>query len=128
VLRFHPAQYSAILGPVFLTVLFMFVSGLVPEERSEAKKRYERGHGWEQYKRWTERTSILVPFLPQLYAPLPTFLKHTLFLDFPIYVCDPARHADQRKGVRAGGEEGRNSSVQARTESEERACQGEPYA
>jgi len=107
VLRFHPAQYSAILGPVFLTVLLMFVSGLVLQELSGAKKRYERGYGWEQYKRWTERRSILVPFLPQLYAPLPTFLKRTLFLDFPIYVFDPARHADQRKGARAGGRGGK---------------------
>jgi steroid 5-alpha reductase family enzyme len=93
----YAAQYSAILGPIFLTVLPMIVSGLTLQERPGAKKRYESGQGWEQYKRWTERTSILIPFPPQLYAPLPTFLKRTLFLDFPIYVFDPTKHADPKK-------------------------------
>jgi steroid 5-alpha reductase family enzyme len=37
----YAAQYSAILGPIFLTVLFMFVSGLTLQERPGAKKRYE---------------------------------------------------------------------------------------
>jgi len=106
-LDFTPRSTQRFSAPVFLTVLLMFVSGLVLQELSGAKKRYERGYGWEQYKRWTERRSILVPFLPQLYAPLPTFLKRTLFLDFPIYVFDPARHADQRKGARAGGRGGK---------------------
>jgi hypothetical protein len=108
VLRFHPAQYSAILGPIFLTVLLMFASGLALQERLGAKKRYESGQGWEQYKRWTERTSILVPFLPQLYAPMPTLLKRTFILEYPIYVFDPAKHADQKEDARArarGGKE-----------------------
>src|SRR4051812_42764978 len=45
----YAAQYSAILGPIFLTVLLMFVSGLMLQERPGAKKRYGSRQGWEQY-------------------------------------------------------------------------------
>jgi Protein of unknown function (DUF1295) len=38
----YAAQYSAILGPIFLTALLMFVSGLTLQEQSGAKK-YESG-------------------------------------------------------------------------------------
>lgn len=91
------AQYAAILGPFFLTILILFVSGLTLQERPGAKRRYESGNNWEAYSRWTKRTSILIPFPPQLYARLPTLVKRTIFLEFPIYVFDPAKHADQGK-------------------------------
>ncbi|KAL9609365.1 MAG: hypothetical protein Q9167_005855 [Letrouitia subvulpina] len=91
------AQYAAILGPFFLTLLLLFVSGLTLQERPGAKKRYESNNNWEAYSRWTKRTSILIPFPPQLYVRLPTVLKRTVFLEFPIYVFDPAKHADQSK-------------------------------
>lgn len=91
----YNAQYGAILGPFFLTILLMFVSGLTLQERPGAKKRYEKGDHWEQYKLWTERTSILIPLPPQLYAPLPTIVKRSILLEFPIYVFDPAKHADK---------------------------------
>ncbi|TLS22623.1 uncharacterized protein PpBr36_05590 [Pyricularia pennisetigena] len=96
------ALYATIIGPIFLTLLLMFVSGLTLQERPGAKKRYEKGNNWEGYKRWLSRTSILIPFPPQLYEKLPTFLKRTVFLEFPIYVFDPAKHSDQN---RAGDEE-----------------------
>lgn len=44
----YAAQYSAILGPV---LLLLFMSGLTLQERPGAKKRYESGQEWEQYKR-----------------------------------------------------------------------------
>lgn len=90
------ALYASIVGPIFLTVLLLFVSGLPLQERPAAKKRYESGVNWEGYKTWLDRTSILIPFPPQLYARTPTILKKTLFLEFPIYVFDPAKHADQK--------------------------------
>lgn len=90
----YKALYASILGPFFLTVLLMFVSGLTLQERPGAKKKYEAdgpdGAGWKQYQRWTERTSILVPFPPWIYARMPTVLKRTVFLEFPMYVFDPA--------------------------------------
>lgn len=67
------------------------------QERPGAKKRFESGNHWDQYSRYTQRTSILFPFPPPLYVRLPTLLKRTLFLEFPIYVFDPKKHADKSK-------------------------------
>lgn len=61
-----------------------------------------------------------MPFPPQLYAPLPTFLKRTLFLDFPIFVFDPATHADQSKMQERRAEEGRSGTEQGRPNSGDR--------
>ncbi|KAK0734289.1 hypothetical protein B0T26DRAFT_670608 [Lasiosphaeria miniovina] len=95
----YGALYATIVGPAFLTFLLMFVSGLTLSERPGAKKRYESGspREWEAYSRYLRRTSILVPFPPGLYEPLPALLKRTLFLEFPIYVFDPAKHSDKKK-------------------------------
>ena len=103
----YDALYASILGPFFLTILLMFVSGLPLQERPGAKKRYESGNHFESFKTYTERTSILIPFPPQLYVLLPTFFKRTVFLEFPIYVFDPAKHADQNKVQQREAEEGR---------------------
>ncbi|PFH62441.1 hypothetical protein XA68_13508 [Ophiocordyceps unilateralis] len=90
----YKALYATILGPFFLTLLLMFVSGLPLSERPKAKARYEKGNNWFEYQGWLQRTSILIPFPPQLYARLPIFLKRTVFLEFPMYVFDPAKHSD----------------------------------
>lgn len=106
----YKALYATILGPFFLTVLLMFVSGLPLSERPGAKKRYESGNNWEGYSAYLNKTSILIPFPPQLYTRMPTFLKRTIFLEFPMYVFDPAKHSDVGKGQsraedgRSGGE------------------------
>lgn len=102
----YSALYASILGPFFLTLLLMFVSGLTLQERPGAKKRYEKGTNWPAYARWLNRTSILIPFPPQLYEKMPTILKRTIFLEFPMYVFDPAKHADQSKVRDRSAEEG----------------------
>jgi hypothetical protein len=94
------------VGPIFLTVLLLFVSGLPLSERPGAKKRYENGTNWEAYERYLRRTSILIPLPPQLYERLPTFVRRTVLLEFPMYVFDPAKHADVAKRA-ASAEEGR---------------------
>ena len=104
----YKALYATILGAFFLTILLMFVSGLNLQERPGAKKRYESGNNWEGYERYLRRTSILIPFPPRLYEPLPTIIKRTIFLEFPIYVFDPAKHSDQSKQNREA-EEGRST-------------------
>jgi Protein of unknown function (DUF1295) len=117
----YAAQYAAILGPVFLTVLLMFVSGLTLQERPGAKKKYEasgpEGEGWKRYADWLARTSILIPFPPQLYARMPVLLKRTLFLEFPMYVFDPAKHADQTKmkGQRDGARDREREAEEGRS-------------
>ncbi len=104
----YRALYSTILGAIFLTILLMFVSGLTLQERPGAKKRYEKDSQWEEYSRYLNRTSILIPFPPQLYVHMPTILKRTIFLEFPVYVFDPAKHSELRGGQQ-GVEEERNS-------------------
>lgn len=72
----------------------MFLSGMPLSERPKTKTRYEKGNNWPEYKRWIDRTSILIPFPPQLYERMPVFLKRTLFLEFPLYVFDPSKHSN----------------------------------
>jgi hypothetical protein len=84
----------------------MFVSGLPLQERPGAKKRYDKGNNWPAYERYLNRTSILIPFPPQIYEKLPVVLKRTLFLEFPMYVFDPAKHADPSKAQARSAEEG----------------------
>lgn len=119
----YKALYATILGPIVITVLLMFVSGLTLSERPKAKSRYEAGNNWDEYKRWLDRTSILIPFPPQLYEKMPTILKRTLFLEFPLYVFDPAKHsnvgpisgaASEGRPVPAGGDDENRGSAEER--------------
>jgi hypothetical protein len=103
----YAALYASIPGSFFLTLLLMFVSGLTLQERPGAnlgRKRYEKGNDWPA--RWLDSTSILIPFLPQPYEKMPVSLKRTIFLEFPIHVFDPAKHADQSKVQDRNAEEG----------------------
>ena len=94
----HAALYATIVGPFWLTFLLMFISGIILSERPSAKKRYEKGDHWAEYSRYLERTSVLIPFPPQLYVRMPQILKRTIFLEFPMYVFDPAKHSDKKLG------------------------------
>ncbi|KHJ34059.1 putative 3-oxo-5-alpha-steroid 4-dehydrogenase protein [Erysiphe necator] len=91
----YKALYATIVGPIFLTTLLMFVSGMNLAERPTAKRRYDKRQNWEEYARYLNRTSILIPFPPVLYSRLPLFLKRILFLEFPLYVFDPAKHSNE---------------------------------
>lgn len=91
------AVYSTILGPILLTTLLFFLSGMNLSERPAAAKRYKaaRESGddtYAAYKAYLDRTSILIPLPPALYSRMPVFIKRTLLLEFPIYVFDPAKH------------------------------------
>jgi hypothetical protein len=90
----HAALYATILGPIWLTFLLMFISGIPLSERPGAKKRYEKNMHWKEYSAYLNQTSVLIPFPPQLYKKVPMILKRTLFLEFPMYVFDPAKHSE----------------------------------
>jgi len=106
------AQYAAIVSPVFTVLLLMFASGVPTAEKPQAKKFYLMSHGdevegayantWRSYKVYLARTSILIPLPPVVYQHLPTFLKKTVLLDFPMYSFDetkdgPAAVEEERK-------------------------------
>ncbi|KAK5663600.1 hypothetical protein OQA88_4031 [Cercophora sp. LCS_1] len=98
----YNALYATIIGPFLLTFLLMFVSGLPLSERPGAKRRFEAGTNWEAYERYLRRTSILIPFPPRIYERLPIIIKRTIFLEFPMYVFDPAKHSDAAKAQEEG--------------------------
>lgn len=109
----YAALYASMLGPWFLTLLLLFVSGMNLQERPGAKKKYEadgpNGAKWLQHKHWLDTTSILVPMPSELWKRVPTILKRTLFFEFSIYVFDPNKHADQRKVQDRQAEEARDN-------------------
>ncbi len=57
----HGAAFAVVAGPVFITLLLLFVSGIPPLERS-AEEKYGNDPAHREYKR---RTSILVPLPPR---------------------------------------------------------------
>ena len=100
------------VGTIFLTVLLLFVSGLTLQERPGAKKRYEKGTGWPEYKQWLDETSILFPMPQAVWKRLPVIVKRTVGCEWPIYVFDPAKHADADKVQQNEAEEGRRESAE----------------
>jgi steroid 5-alpha reductase family enzyme len=115
----YAALYSSMLGWIFLTVLLMFVSGLPLQERPGAKKRYEKGTGWPEYEKYLHETSIMFPMPAATWRNLPVFVKRTVGLEFPMYVFDPAKHADQVKVQERQVEEGRQQSEGGNRQSSE---------
>ncbi|KAF7370799.1 DUF1295-domain-containing protein [Mycena sanguinolenta] len=89
------AQYAAIMSPIFTVIILMFGSGLPTSTKPQAKRFYLKSYGpeahaddafiWEQYKAHLRRTSILIPLPPAIYKHVPSVLKKTLLLDFPMY-------------------------------------------
>lgn len=75
------AEHAAVVGPIFITLLLLFVSGIPIQEKSYDKK-YGKYDGYWDYKR---QTSLLIPIPPSMYRPLPEIIKKTLLLDFKIY-------------------------------------------
>jgi steroid 5-alpha reductase family enzyme len=57
----HGWAFAVVAGPVFITLLLLFVSGIPPLERS-ADEKYGNDPAYRAYKR---RTSILVPLPPR---------------------------------------------------------------
>ena len=57
----HGAAFAVAIGPVFLTLLLLFVSGIPLLERS-AEAKYGDDPAYREYKR---RTSVLVPLPPR---------------------------------------------------------------
>ncbi|XP_039127854.1 uncharacterized protein LOC120263941 isoform X2 [Dioscorea cayenensis subsp. rotundata] len=77
----HGAEWLVIFGPVFLTLLLLFVSG-VPLLEESADKRYG---GIEEYRLYKNTTSPLVPLPPAIYEGLPLWFKRVFLFEFPLY-------------------------------------------
>jgi len=110
------AQYATIISPIFTTILLFFGSGIPTAEKPTAERYYLLSNApstkelypqaWERYKAYLYSTSILIPFPPSLYRPLPVWIKCSIFLDFPVFTFDENKDGQvalqKVKGKQAG--------------------------
>ncbi|KAK7358142.1 hypothetical protein VNO77_00063 [Canavalia gladiata] len=75
------AEWLVIIGPIFLTSLLLFVSG-IPLLEDSADKKFGNVDGYRMYK---ERTSPLIPLPTSVYGNLPGWFKTTFLFEFPFY-------------------------------------------
>ncbi|KAG6627602.1 uncharacterized protein LOC122295930 isoform X1 [Carya illinoinensis] len=75
------AEWLVILGPIFLTLLLLFVSG-IPMLEESADKKFGNVGAYRIYKR---TTSPLIPLPPVVYGNLPSWFKTTFLFEFPFY-------------------------------------------
>eukprot|EP00250_Pteridium_aquilinum_P008647 c18100_g1_i1 orf=874-1854(-) len=74
-------QWAVISGPIFITVILLFLSG-IPLLEASADKRYG---GLAEYRRYKKRTSPLVPLPQSLYGNLPDWVKKFFLFELPLY-------------------------------------------
>lgn len=106
---------GAILGPLLLTLLLLFVSG-IPLLEDSADKRYGARADYLEYKRVT---SPLVPLPPSIYAALPGVVKGAVLCEWAMYSRslpppsagsdDSAHDGDQGDGLYAAPDIGSES-------------------
>ncbi|XP_024022162.1 uncharacterized protein LOC21400387 isoform X1 [Morus notabilis] len=75
------AEWLVIFGPIFLTLLLLFISGLPLLEES-ADKKYGNVAAYRIYKR---TTSPLIPLPPLVYGNLPLWFKKIFLFELPLY-------------------------------------------
>ncbi|XP_017237458.1 uncharacterized protein LOC108210606 isoform X4 [Daucus carota subsp. sativus] len=75
------AEWLVILGPIFLTLLLLFVSG-IPLLEVSADKKFGNVDAYRMYK---ETTSPLIPLPPVVYGKLPSWIKKVFLFEFPLY-------------------------------------------
>lgn len=75
------AEWLVVFGPVFLTLLLLFVSG-IPLLEDSADKKYGNVANYRVYKKVT---SPLIPLPPAIYGRLPLWFKKTFLFEFPLY-------------------------------------------
>ncbi|KAH1097535.1 hypothetical protein J1N35_014456 [Gossypium stocksii] len=75
------AEWLVILGPIFLTLLLLFVSGLPLLEESADKKFGNVA----EYRIYKETTSPLIPLPQSVYGNLPLWFKAIFLFEFPFY-------------------------------------------
>ncbi|CAL9773347.1 unnamed protein product [Musa acuminata subsp. burmannicoides] len=75
------AEWLVVLGPIFLTLLLLFVSG-IPLLEESADKRFG---SMAEYRIYKNITSPLVPLPPAVYGRLPAWFKVAFLFEFPLY-------------------------------------------
>jgi len=91
--RGQSALLAGVVGPLFITLLLFFVSGLPTAEKPVQKRYYllqygpksVEGHPWANYQDYLRSTSLFWPIPPAIYRLLPNWVKTTILLDFPMF-------------------------------------------
>lgn len=81
--------YIAVLSPIITILILLFLGGLPTAEGSSLKKYYKDEESKQTWLAYKQRTSILFPFPPALYAALPLWFKRVFCLELPMYEYDP---------------------------------------
>ncbi|KAL4217606.1 hypothetical protein ACF0H5_022348 [Mactra antiquata] len=74
-------QWAAVLSPVFIIAILLFLSG-IPLLEKKADERYFKN---EEYRRYKARTSVLIPLPTVCYGCLPRPVKCLFCCEFPLY-------------------------------------------
>ncbi|XP_077983012.1 uncharacterized protein LOC144437856 [Glandiceps talaboti] len=97
-------QWVAVLSPIFVTFMLLFLSG-IPLLEKNADTRYG---SLQSYKTYKGRTSPLMLFPASLYATFPWWMKCICCCEFPFYTS--IKHTDEMDSVVANnGENGINA-------------------
>jgi len=111
----HRAIWSTIASPLFTTLILLFVSGLPTSEKPVQNRYFSLAHEngemrvWEDYQEYLNSTSIMIPFPPSIYRKLPSWLKRTVLIDFPIFNLSlveqhrALKEADAKRGTNGSG-------------------------
>jgi len=78
---FYGGLWASVIGPVFITLLILFVSG-VPLLEDTADKKYGTREDYRQYK---NEVSCMVPMPRALYRNLPSIIKTIFLFEYPLY-------------------------------------------
>ncbi len=79
----------SIAGPLFLTLLLLFGSGIPTTEKSTDQRFWDR----EDYQHYKKITSVLIPFPPAL---LPRLLKPFICCELPLYNYPPSSKSTKK--------------------------------
>ncbi|KAJ6411344.1 hypothetical protein OIU84_007999 [Salix udensis] len=93
------SEWLVILGPIFLTLLLLFVSGIPLLEQS-ADKKFGNVAAYRVYKR---TTSPLIPLPPAVYRSLPSWFKSVFLFEFPFYSRNLPEEGSTWNRTRQGG-------------------------
>lgn len=88
--------YATVVSPVLTMIILLFLSG-IPSAEGPAQARFMKSdEDAKNFLIYRNRTSILIPFPPFLYACLPRMIKVIFFFEYPMYEYTPTTEKETR--------------------------------